>query len=258
MQKIIHILFGTLVLLYFNVAMSASPNTCQPLFSHQDDKVAQNNGCSLIDFQSSSTPGSATVVMNSSTQGACAYTTAVQCGGTDINMKEIAAIDFNVKVPGGKCSPTEWVSVYMFPWCNQSGGCWDQGEREVDFVETTGPNGAGGFASNWDARNFQVPWINKGGGSVRVNTGASQHITFTSSQITTGKNQGKYQWDTWVCDASESKCDASNELWHAYRETGPTIFNETMMIVVDDWGVHNPPKDGCTVEVTDMVITKHQ
>jgi len=252
MQRIMHLLFGTVVLFSLHPVLAAPSTTCKPIFNHKDNKVAQNNGCSQIEFQPSATAGSATIVMNGSTQGACAYTSAVSCGGNDINMQDIAAIDFKVTVPGGKCSPKEWVAVYMFPWCGQPGGCWDQGEREVDFVETTGPNGVGGFASNWDARPTQVAWVNPGGGSVRVDTGASQHVTFTSSQ-----SNGTFQWDTRVCDATASTCDASNQLWHAHRDTGPAVFNESMMIVVDDWGVHNPPKKGCTLEVTDMVITKH-
>jgi hypothetical protein len=251
MKKLNHLLFGVIALFGVQAASAGAPASCKPMFNHKDNTVATNNRCTQVDFQSSSTAGAATIVMNSSTQGACAYTTAVSCGGEDIMMQDIAAIDFKVTVPGGKCSPTEWIAVYMFPWCGQAGGCWDQGEREVDFVETTGPNGAGGFASNWDARPTQVAWVNQGG-SVRVNTGASQHITFTSSQ-----SNGKYQWDTRVCEASASKCDESNQLWHAYRDTGPTVFNESMMIVVDDWGVNNPPQAGCTLEVTDMVITKH-
>ncbi|MCL1127599.1 hypothetical protein [Shewanella surugensis] len=46
-----------------------------------------------------------------------------------------------------------------------------------------------------------------------------------------------------------SKYDASNSTWHRYREAGPTIFDQSMMIVVDDWGVDNAPKKSCSLEV---------
>ncbi len=256
MKRTIALLFIATALFALDTASASTSSTCQPMFNHQDDTVAQNNQCTNITFQPSSTAGSATITMNSNELGACVYTTAVQCDGEDINMQDIAAIDFTVTVPGNKCNPTEWVAVYMFPWCGQPGGCWDNGEREVDFVETTGSAGPGIFASNWDSRNVQVSWKNQGGYLI-VSTGASQHITFTSSQIVSGTNSGTYQWDTWVCDASESKCDATNATWHAYRETGPTIFDESMIIVIDDWGVNNAPMNGCTVEVTDMVITQY-
>ncbi|MCO1335515.1 hypothetical protein MO867_14340 [Microbulbifer sp. OS29] len=170
-------------------------------------------------------------------------------------MKEISAIDFNVTVPRGKCSPTEWIAVYMFPWCGQLGGCWDGGEREVDFVETTGPEGSGVFASNRGGRAKQVTWVNLTC-SIRVDSGIRQHLTFTSRKITSGQGRGTYQWDIRICDASASKCDSNNQLWHAYRETGPDIFDESMMIVIDNWGINNPPQSGCRLEVTDMLITK--
>ncbi len=251
MRKIPFLLLGLGVLF----SLHAAADTCQPMFNHQDDLVATNNKCNqgTLKYFPSTTAGSATIIQGGSEPHSCAYTIAVECGGAEIEMKEIAAIDFTVTVPGNKCSPTEWIAVYMFPYNGKTGGDWDKGEREVDFVETTGPNGPGGFASNWDGRAYQVPWINKGG-AVRVESGAEQHVTFTSSV-----NGGKYQWNTYVCAASNTKCDGSSPgVWHAYRETGPDVFGGTMMIVVDDWGGLNDTssKKGCTLEVSDMVITK--
>ncbi|WP_444884149.1 hypothetical protein [Microbulbifer sp. PSTR4-B] len=194
--------------------------------------------------------------MRRNSKGACAYTTAVQCGNKNIQMEEIAAIDFKISIPAGKCNPTEWIAVYMFPWCGESGGCWSGGEREVDFVETMGPNGPGDLASNWGGRPKQAEWINQHG-AIRVDSGTSQHITFTSSQVLSGPKSGTYQWDIRVCAPSATKCENTNQLWHAYREKGPTIFDESMMIVIDNWGVNHPPREGCTLEVTNMLITKH-
>ncbi len=256
MPKVIAPLLGIFSLFLFHAASATSPTRCQPQFNHQDDKVAQYNRCTLIDYQPSAKAGSATIAMNQDLKGSCVYTTAVQCGDQDIRMRDIAAIDFKVNVPAGRCSPTEWIAVYMFPWCGRLGGCWDGGEREVDFVETKGPNGPGGFASNWGDRPKQAGWVNQQG-AIRVNNGTKQHITFTSSQVLSGPNNGTYQWDIRVCDATETRCDSSNQLWHAYREKGPTVFDKSMMIVIDNWGVNGPPKKGCTLEITDMVITKH-
>ncbi|WP_299584498.1 hypothetical protein [uncultured Microbulbifer sp.] len=256
MHRVALVLLCAVISFTLQTTSTASPTTCKPLFNHQDDKVAQNNRCIQSEFQASNTPGSAMIEMNSNAQGACVYTTAIQCGNEDILMGDIAAIDFEISVPPGKCRPTEWMAVFMFPWCGLAGGCWDGGEREVDFVETKGPNGPGGFSSNWGERPKQVEWL-KQSGALTADTGTSQHITFTSSQILSGHNSGTYQWDIRVCDASETKCDSSNQLWHAYRETGPIFFNTSMMIVIDNWGVNHPPKEGCTLEVRDMVITKH-
>ena len=259
MRSIPFLLLSAIALFNLNVAGATSSSTCMPMFNHVDDLVPKNNGCDEASFQSNSTAGTAKIVMDSNTQGDCVVTTAVECDGEPFHLKDIASIDFNINVPAGSCNPTEWIAVYMFPWCGKPGGCWQKGEYEVDFVETTGPNGDGGFASNWDSRPVQVPWKNNHE-NLRVNTGANQHITFTSSPITSGPNTGRFQWDIRVCDASASKCDASNSLWHAYRNTGPSTsytWEDSMMIVVDDWGVRNAPKKGCTLEVTDMVITKY-
>ncbi|WP_444941066.1 hypothetical protein ACJJI3_00110 [Microbulbifer sp. ZKSA004] len=234
----------------------ASATTCKPIFNHQDDKVAKNNRCTKISFQPSNTEGSGVIIMDGDTKGSCAYTSAVQCGNTEIRMKDISAIDFKVDVPPRKCGAKEWIAVYMFPWCGQPGGCWAGGQREVDFVETTGSNGPGGFASNWGGLPKQAAWTSQTG-PLQVKSGAQQHITFTSRKIISGEASGTYQWDIRVCGASASKCDDSNQVWHAYREKGPAIFDESMMIVIDNWGVNNPPQPGCTLKITDMLITKY-
>lgn len=235
-------------------------SSCQPMFNHQDDLVATNNNCPTdsIKYVESTVAGSAKITLGSlnANNKACAYTIAVECGDEPIKMKDIAAIDFKLTVPGNKCSSTEWVAVYMFPYNGKKGGDWQNGNNEADFMETVGPNGVGGFASNWDNNKHQAPWVNANGDSLRVESGAEQHITFTSS----GEEGGTYDWNTYVCDVSNTKCDASSSpVWHAYRETGPKWFDSTMMIVVDDWGGWNgsTPAPGCTVEVSDMVITKN-
>jgi len=116
----------------------AAPTTCYPAFDHQADQIATNNKCWVnTGYQASNALGAATVTYDypSAAAGQCAYTTAVQCGNTEMRMPNIAAIEMDFEVVGGMCNQ-DWAAVYMFEYNDQPGGDWHS-YREIDLAEVS-------------------------------------------------------------------------------------------------------------------------